>query len=537
MKINEIKGIVPGAGKTTILVKTFLKSNLKNKLILTPSNKARQEVISKLIDFGYSNKKAEKSVKTMRKFKRNFFKHYTTTEIFDIESGEYIKEPTNIRYIPKESVKHYGKTWNLFIDEASMFSDKEMKDLISNFKVKNLILCGDSLQFDPIGGNETIESEKEKWVWEDEGKPYELNPDAQILLAKNMRSQDEELKKVLELIKKGTPESILEALEKIGSNSFEKENHPNDWHIAYTNKKCDNLNKMYENPTRYIVTHSDEIHKFYKSEILEKNSLRLKELERNLFYEKIKNPKTPSFEEWKENYLKPAYGLTCHKLQGSTIKEGQIFVHIDDLIHAMMSHIDSYEEKARLFQKYLYVAFSRSTSINQLNLFGSIGISKKNNKYVFGLTEKLMKDEEFGEEFFKIIKNVQPMHDPSIRANCKVFEDYDEALQYILDNLDYSDDPVELEGEKEWREKISKAHSGEHKRKYNDEFLRNISKKELYKMTKNAKIRKRWNELNRDENTPCNSVMFNSDSQNPAINLHSDSNQLNSNKPEIPPKK
>ena len=536
MKINEIKGIVPGAGKTTILVKTFIKSNLKNKLILTPSNKARQEVISKLIDFGYSNKKAEKSVKTMRKFKRNFFKHYTTTEVFDIESGEYIKEPTNIRYISKESEKHYGKTWNLFIDESSMFSDKEMKDLISNFKVKNLILCGDSLQFDPIGKNEILESEKEKWVWEDEGKPYELNPDTQILLAKNMRSQDEELKKVLELIKKGTVDSTLEALEKVRKHSWEKENHPNDWHIAYTNKKCDNLNKMYTSPQRYIVTHSDEIHGFYKSEILEKDSLRLKELEQNLFYEKVKNPKTPDFEEWKKNYLKPAYGLTCHKLQGSTIKEGQIFVHIDDLIHAMSAHIDSYEEKARLFQKYLYVAFSRATSINQLNLFGSMGVDKVGNKYVLGLSEKLMKDEEFSEEFFKILKHVQPMYDPSIRANCKVFEDYDEALQYILDNLDYSDDPVELEGEKEWREKISKAHSGEHKRKYNDEFLRNISKKELYKMTKNAKIRKRWNELNYSENIPCNSV-----TQNPAINLHagSDSNQssLNSSELEIPPKK
>ena len=282
---------------------------------------------------------------------------------------------------------------------------------------------------------------------------------------------------------------------------------------------------------------NEEEKEVYKSEILEKDSLRLKELENNLFYEKIKNPKTPSFEDWKESYLKPAYGLTCHKLQGSTIKEGQIFVHIDDLICAMMNHLDSYEEKARLFQKYLYVAFSRATSINQLNLFGSIGISKKNNKYVFGLTEKLMKDEEFGEEFFKIIKHVQPMYDPSIRANCKVFEDYDEALQYILDNLDYSDDPIELEGEKEWREKISKAHSGEHKRKYNDEFLRNISKEKLYKMTRNAKIRKRWNELNRDENTPCNSVMFNSAVQNPAINLHANSietpgfEDLNSNKP------
>jgi hypothetical protein len=167
-----------------------------------------------------------------------------------------------------------------------------------------------------------------------------------------------------------------------------------------------------------------------------------------------------------------------------------------------------------------------------LNLFGSIGISKKNNKYVFGLMEKLEKDEEFQEEFFKIIEHVKPMYDPSIRANCKVFEDYDEALQYILDNLDYSDDPIELEGEKEWREKISKAHSGEHKRKYNNEFLRKISKKELYKMTRNAKIRKRWNELNRDENSPLNFAM-----QNPAINLHANSietpsfEDLNSNKP------
>ncbi len=535
MKTTEIKGIVPGAGKTTLLAKTFITSNLKNKLILTPSNKARQEVISKLIDFGYSNKKAEKSVKTMRKFKMNFFKHYTQTEYVDIESGEKIKEATDIRYISKESEKHYGKVWNLFIDEASMFSDKEMKDLTSNFKVKNLILCGDSLQFDPIGKNEVLESEKEKWVWEDEGLPYELNPDTQILLAKNMRSQDEELKKVLNLIKKGTIDSTLEALGRLGPNSFEKENRPNDWHIAYTNKKCDNLNEMYNNPQRYIVTHSDVIHGFYKSEILEKDSLRLKELEQNLFYEQMKNPKTPNFEEWKKSYLKPAYGLTCHKLQGSTIKEGQIYVHIDDLIYAMMSHLSSYEEKARLFQKYLYVAFSRAVSINQLNLFGSMGISKKGNKYTFGFMEKLETDKEFEKEFFKIIEHVQPMYDPSIRANCKVFEDYDEALQYILDNLDYSDDPVELEGEKEWREKISKAHSGEHKRKYNDEFLRNISKKELYKMTKNAKIRKRWNELNCSKNTP---VMQEENLQDISLHVNSGFNQqsLNSSKLEIPKK-
>ncbi len=49
MNIIQIKGIVPGSGKTHLLIEAFIRSDLNHKIILTPTNKARQEIIQKLV--------------------------------------------------------------------------------------------------------------------------------------------------------------------------------------------------------------------------------------------------------------------------------------------------------------------------------------------------------------------------------------------------------------------------------------------------------------------------------------------------------
>ena len=152
MKITEIKGIVPGAGKTTILANLFFNSQLTNKIILTPTNQRRQGCINILMELGMDAKEAEKSVKTLRKFKHNFYERKSKTEYFDTEATEW-KEQVDTIYTTTHSKKHFKKVWNIFIDEASMVSKEEMDDLLQNWKIHNLVLDGDSNQFDPIGSS------------------------------------------------------------------------------------------------------------------------------------------------------------------------------------------------------------------------------------------------------------------------------------------------------------------------------------------------------------------------------------------------
>lgn len=461
MKITEIKGIVPGAGKTTILTNLFFNSHLTNKIILTPTNQRRQGCINILIELGMDAKEAEKSVKTLRKFKHNYYERKSKTEYFDTEATEW-KEQVDTIYTTTHSKKHFKKVWNIFIDEASMISKEEMDDLLQNWRIHNLVLDGDSNQFDPIGSSFEMKLyEKTESVWLDKGELYSVEADNQILLNKSMRARDPILKKAIELIKAG---KVIEGLIEVLSNREPKncENKLTDWHIAYTNNKCDHLNQMYEHPRRFIVTHNDNIHGFNTSEILDIDDRRLVDLERTLMYEGLKDPNVPSFDEWKKNYLKPAYAVTCHKLQGTTLSEGDIFIHIDDILFDLQK-LDAITDRAKLFQKFLYIAISRAVSVDQINIYGlgDVNLLTCIQKSKAGVR---MYD-SVADEICKLQENMGPLVDKSIREDAVEFAADDEKLlEYALSCLSYDEKDVsDIGGAEKYLEEISKAHSVTHK--------------------------------------------------------------------------
>lgn len=240
------------------------------------------------------------------------------------------------------------------------------------------------------------------------------------------------------------------------------ENKPTDWHIAYTNNKCDHLNQMYKYPRRFIVTHNDNIHGFSTSEILDIDDRRLVDLERTLMYENLKDPQVPSFDEWKKNYLKPAYAVTCHKLQGTTLSEGDIFIHIDDILFGLQK-LDAITDRAKLFQKFLYIAISRAVSVDQINIYGlgDVDLLTCIQKSKAGMK----KYDSVADEICNLQRNMGPLVDKSIREDAVEFAADDEKLlEYALSCLSYDEKDVgDIEGAEEYLEEISKAHSVTHK--------------------------------------------------------------------------
>lgn len=465
MNIIEIKALKAGSGKTTTLVNLFQKSSLKNKIILTPSNKARQVCIQKLVsEFSLDYDKVSKQVMTLRSFKRNY------VEIKKSENEETIED-----YVTIPSKNHITyEPYNIFVDEASMISDFEMKDLVNHWRIQNLILDGDSLQFEPIASKQAIvnaQGEVEITVdgkvlySEDSGKLYDLPINHQILLNKQMRAHDEELQEVIDLIKKG---EIIEALSKCGYTK-DCENLPSDQHIAYTNRMCNKLNEMYKNPTRWIVDKDDKMHGFFKSEILVDSDVRFQILDRDLFYE---NPgKKFGLQDWKEIHLKPAYAITCHKLQGSTVSTGEIFIHIDDILYGLREVLKDEKERAKLFQKFLYIAVSRAVSIKQVNIYG-LGVNIK-DLYKLGTKQVTSNNPEYQEactecleELVKMDSLVEEMVDESIQDNAVQFAADDENLESYLESV-LSYEIIEDEMYKNWKkehygEEFSEAQKGKH---------------------------------------------------------------------------
>lgn len=476
MKITEIKGIVPGAGKTTLLTNLFFKSNLSNKIILTPTNKGRWICINKLVELGMDINEAKKSVNTLRKFKHNFYERRAKTMHFDVESTEW-KEHVDVEYTTTHSKKHFKKVWNIFIDEASMISKEEMDDLLQNWKIHNLVLDGDSNQFDPIGSSFEMKLyENTESIWLDRGDPYKVAVDNQILLNKSMRARDPILQKAVDLIKAG---KVIEGLCEIVAAHNPKvcECNLSDWHIAYTNNKCKSLNGLYKNPRRFIVTHSDNIHGFYTSEILDIDDRRLQNLEQCLMYESLNNPNVPTFDQWRENYLKPAYAVTCHKLQGSTISEGDIYIHIDDILYDLQK-LDGITDRAKMFQKFIYIAVSRAVTVDQLSIYGLGDIDLKTC-----ITQSVAPMTKIGNEWVETNKTVVgelidlqsrmgPLVDEGIRKDAKRFASDDaNLLDYALSCLSYDEGDVSnIEGEEEYLASISKSHSVQHKQHKRKEY-------------------------------------------------------------------
>ncbi len=474
----EIKGTVPGAGKTTLLVEYFVTSTLSNKVLLCPSNKDRQVCIEKAIDFGMTPKEAEKSIKTLRKFKGNYFKQVDIKEVYDPKTGKYIKEKSKPYYRTKHSKPHYGKIWNIFIDEAAMISKEEMDDLVKNWRINLLMLAGDSLQFCPVG-NENVLCDGnivlDEWV--DIGTPYDLHIDYQLLLTKSLRSVDPKLTKAINLIKEG---KVVEAIVLIcqGRNPERCQYENTDWHIAYTNNACDRINKKYENGNRYIITLPDNRYKFWKSEILDINDKRFVQLNDMLIMANAKNPKVPLFADWLKIHASPAYAVTCHKLQGTTISKDKIYIHLGDILFGIRGIIDD-EKRAEILQRFLYVAVSRATSLDQIELcgFGENPLIeditsrrhplKKNDKGEY--VPDLDSNDIVGELAYTQSK-INPMAGESILEDAFKAAGNDDSARGYLKDIPIGENTHVDDIPQEYKDMISRAHSGS--RKWTDEKLK-----------------------------------------------------------------
>lgn len=544
--VIDIKALLPGSGKTVTITKLFKRTNLPNSVLLSNANKSVQNCKDLLLSMALTDKEKDQisaTTKTMRLFKHNFI---------SIED----------HYFTVESKNHFPKNgaYNIFIDEASMISKAEMMDLVNHFPIQNLILDGDSLQFDPIAeewaavdsSNKVIVTDEGKELtWEDKGETWSIKDLRtekyhQVLLNKQMRAVDEDLKVMIEHIKQG---KILEALLiDAPSPKYECENLPTDWHVAYTKKRCSQINQMYANDIPYdkqriIITEQDSKNNIWKSEIYNRQDNAIQKAIRN----NIASEKPVSEEEWYKYHTQLAYAVNSHKMQGTTIKEGDIFIHLDDLISSLRNVVDkdgnhlSNQEVAKTLQKHLYVAVSRATSIDQINIWGLPEVLNEEKRKLYGIEDPNVKyrksvtvvekcyelikhgydfleetnPKRFEEissecnEFMDLVSLCEPMIDDTILPEAVQFAaDDDKLMDYLTSLIDTRDIPrEEWDNYQEWlkafntderRAKIiesNKARKG-HKYKYTDEYLLTFkTKKDLIQVTRNQKIINRWKEL------------------------------------------
>lgn len=520
MKVISIKGLVPGSGKTTTLVRTFANSKLKNKIILTPSNKARQVCIQKLIENGYSEIKAKASVATLKSFKRNFMQHQVVTKYFDMEDLEWKEEYSEKRYITtatKDHTKKGTKVWNIFVDEAAMISAKEFEDLTDHFRVQNLIIDGDANQFAPIANHQVLKDGDNNVIleWNDEGEIFKPeNTDKQYLLTKSMRSRDEYLDEVINLVKEGDIGRVFDFFARFdNSDIYDEETKniklsPEDYYICYTNKMCKKINDSMKEVSKWIVFENDRKMNTYKGEIILKSQLDQLEVKYQEIFKDVEG-----FENWKKYHLKPAHAITCHKLQGTTIDHGDIYINVADCLLALKDIADV-ETRKETLQKFLYIAISRATNLKQVHLLGSA--TEHITELVNGMISFEMSKDRPEYQPNEYVLNVQQAledirirngsiieFDPELSINIQIGEmqlddidgeewsaDDPELINDILSHLDYTNSELKEQNPEEYRQRISKA-----KTKYTNEYLLSLSHEELYSKTRNAAIRKRWNEL------------------------------------------
>lgn len=468
MIITNLKATVPGAGKTTTAVKLFtelIKQNKKqNLIILTPSNKNKQNIIQMLRNNAVEG--AEKYVKTFRDFKQNFKRWQTFSRVYDSEAMEYVDKVSDTYYITTASKFHYKKIWDhIFFDESGMGSKLEMNDLKDHWKIKHLYLSDDLNQFAPIANIQKLDSGDSPVndsVWNDDGSFYELPIDYQFVLNKSMRAKDEKLNEVINLIKNG------DFLDAIWSTSTEinDEMSENDWHIAYTNAKCEKINKLYEEKglvSRYILIENDKKHGFSKSEILDADDYRFEKLQNDLAIED-----GLSWEEWQEQYRRPAMCVTAHKLQGFTVPENaHVKIHLDDIVEGVYNNDNvkvNPEEMIETIQKFLYVAVSRARRYDQVNLF-----------FGKGDPDSLVKTLQYLDSKMKPLVDEQLQDNPYWTGAA----DDEELMQKLLEIANTETEALELEGEKEFWQKYSE----DRKDKYTEEEV-NFAKTHTYKECK-----------------------------------------------------
>ena len=466
--IIRLVGDVPGAGKSTTLVYATIEAYRRGwarLVILAKDNLAVQNIKLKFEELGINWRKICK-IMTMKSFKRNYKRFVKETPRFDPETGEIKDVLVSEDYITCHSKKHYKMIYNILIDECGNISNIEIEDLLENWRVNNLVLCGDANQFKPIPGkNAEYFGEDLQEEWNDDGSLF-TERGKTILLNKSFRSLDPKLTKVVESLKNATFET-----EDINLFDHDEDVDPEEFlrtvtHIAYTNKECQAVHNDIKkagwktDDLYYIIKFPDFENDFMKNDRIKLTDERIQNLRSTLFdkafayfvktfeledfgVEEVQAEADRLWEEWKENHLELAQAVTCHKMQGTTTEDA-IMIHLDDFLSnvtfAMGDNLNE-EEQAKQLQTFLYVSISRARRASQIwfKTCGDFGLMKK---------------------FRRLVSLMKPMQDETIRREDIVYEGPSgkDAVEALLDNLRPDDEcNVTLEGQEEYQRRICKA--------------------------------------------------------------------------------
>lgn len=374
----EIKAEFPGCGKTYTLCLAFAKFPSKHKYYIVPQNKQKQDVIDLLKTMGMNSP----NVKTIDEFLGNW---------------KRVNHNGEIRFLKTDKVSRRAPTKkqiDLFIDEFSSVSNKTMEIITNNFNIRNLIVAGDSHQFDPIEFKCEIfqigSNTKKEYTYEDDGSLPNIEFNTTYVLTKPMRAIDHNLQTLLKAIKNADSETIWEVIK---SRQWKGNKKATDLHIAYTNKVVNKVNAEYASEfdtKQYTTINNDKAFNVMKGRLLNETEYNRIIAEKKAFLEdleaknEIKDAKD-ELQSWITHMFGYAFAVTSHKLQGATIRNRDIIIHLNDILDfALMTTKDkelSYEEKEielerrlDIFHKLLYVACSRATDLSQIHFETSSNI-------------------------------------------------------------------------------------------------------------------------------------------------------------------
>lgn len=346
MKTFLINASLPGCGKSYLLTKIFKNYKLhqnEHAIYICKTNKALDNAKAML---NGERLDKYKSFKTLDQFLENW-KIIST----DNDGGE--------RLVHLNATSHISRTyWSIFIDEISMLSDTDIKEITENFRVANIIAAGDTSQHKPI---KDIYYEKSvsgliKHINSDTPTPNTFWNKTYIL-NEPFRFKDQKLIDFLDVLKQRdiVTEGFIERLN--FPDCYRQDS--NDIHICYTNKEADETNEAYSEKelcSRWVLNRK---WKFDLTEQL-KMTLQNGQFVDEDFYSKVL--------EAEKNLFSPAMAITSHKLQGWTAQPGhRIFIHLGDFD---CSNIEDPIERSLAFMRSLWVALTRAPRLSQVNIIG-----------------------------------------------------------------------------------------------------------------------------------------------------------------------
>ena len=400
-----INASLPGCGKTYILTKIFkdyLPKSNEHCVFLCKTNKALDNAKSMLKG---EPLQSNKTFRTVDQFKENW-------KIIPDDNG-------NERLVHLKSTPHISRCYyTLFIDEVSMVSDYELKDLLDNFIVGNIIAAGDLSQHSPIPSTFYEKTVNGLNSYIDDGSVINLQWDNVYTLNTPFRFKDENLVKVLNVLK--TKDLITaEFLESNFTFVNEFTMQPTDLHICYTNEEVDRTNNMYEDVdkvTRYILNRKWRFNfcTVQNGQFVDKE-----------YYNILKS----EVEETK--MFSSAMAVTSHKLQGWTANiSNDIYIHFDDFRKCV---------EPTTVMRGLWVALTRAPVLSQVKFFGITPQEAAN-----------LINQNIKSDWLKTLNGVNKTQD----------EAYDEVIAALNNQeFDFKSDPRYIE----WIAEYGKAHSVTHK--------------------------------------------------------------------------